>query len=113
MNRAKTICNRIVATFLSSALAVVGGSSLLNAFTENNISVLQSALLAGIIAVAQVVERLARASLDGRLTWADINQAFLPWKPTEPVGKPATPAEQAPKKQAAKPVSNPVKKTTK
>jgi len=36
----------------------------------------KSALLAGFAAVAQVVERLARASLDGNLTREEINQAF-------------------------------------
>lgn len=80
MNKLKDIVGRIVATFLSSALAIVGGSSVLNAFTKQDISVLQSALLAGLAACAQVVERLARASLDGTLTKDEINQAFLPTK---------------------------------
>ena len=37
----------------------------------------KAAALAGFAAVAQVVERLARASLDGKLTSAEINEAFL------------------------------------
>ncbi len=74
------IAGRIVATFLTSALSIVGGSSVLNAFTENDISVLQSAALAGLAACAQVIERLARASLDGKLTKEEINEAFLPSK---------------------------------
>jgi hypothetical protein len=80
MNKAQDIFGRIVATFLSSALAIVGGSSVINAFTENDISIFQSAGLAGIAACAQVVERLARASLDGTLTSQEINDAFLPTK---------------------------------
>jgi len=83
MSKAKDILGRIVATFLSSALAIVGGSSVLNAFTKQDISVLQSALLAGLAACAQVIERLARASLDGTLTKAEINEAFLPIKGSE------------------------------
>ena len=77
------ITGRIVATFLTSALSIVGGSSVLNAFTEQDISVVQSACLAGLAACAQVIERLARASLDGRLTKEEINQAFLPTKGEE------------------------------
>lgn len=83
MSKAKDILGRIVAQFLSSALAIVGGSSVLNAFTDQDISVLQSALLAGLAACAQVIERLARASLDGNLTKAEINEAFLPSKNTQ------------------------------
>ncbi len=74
------IAGRIVATFLTSALSIVGGSSVLNAFTEQDISVIQSAALAGLAACAQVIERLARASLDGKLTKEEINEAFLPSK---------------------------------
>lgn len=77
------IAGRIVATFLTSALSIVGGSSVLNAFTEQDISVIQSACLAGLAACAQVIERLARASLDGKLTKEEINQAFLPTKGEE------------------------------
>lgn len=78
MNKLQDIFGRIVATFLSSALAIVGGSSVMNAFTDTDISILQSAGLAGIAACAQVIERLARASLDGTLTSQEINEAFLP-----------------------------------
>jgi FtsH-binding integral membrane protein len=80
MKKFINIANRIVATFLTSALSIVGGSSVLNAFTDNDISVLQSACLAGFVACVQVVERLAKASLDGALTYTEINEAFLPTK---------------------------------
>ena len=80
MNKLISIANRIVATFLTSALSIVGGSSVLNAFTDNDISLIQSACLAGVAACAQVIERLAKASLDGALTYTEINEAFLPTK---------------------------------
>ena len=80
MKKFINIANRIVATFLTSALSIVGGSSVLNAFTDNDISLLQSACLAGVAACAQVIERLAKASLDGALTYTEINEAFLPIK---------------------------------
>lgn len=71
MKKLQDIFGRIVATFLTSALGIIGGASLLG-----DISMLKAAALAGFAAVAQVVERLARASLDGKLTMAEINEAF-------------------------------------
>lgn len=78
MSKLTDIAGRIVATFLTSALGIIGGSSILNAFTKQDISVLQSALLAGFTACAYVIQRLAEASLDGKLTKKEINEAFLP-----------------------------------
>ena len=72
MKKLQDIFGRIVATFLTSALGIIGGASILG-----DISVAKSAALAGFAAVAQVIERLARASLDGKLTSAEINEAFL------------------------------------
>ena len=72
MKKATDIAQRILATFLTSALGIMGGASLLG-----DISVAKSAALAGFAAVAHVVERLARASLDGKLTTSEINEAFL------------------------------------
>jgi hypothetical protein len=66
------IAGRIVATFLTSALGIIGGASVLG-----DIPIWKSALLAGFAACAQVIERLARASLDGNLTREEINEAFL------------------------------------
>lgn len=74
--KAQQIAGRIVALFVTSALAMITGSSVINATTNSNITVLQSAALAGFSAIAQVVERLARASMDGNLTWAEIDEAF-------------------------------------
>jgi len=72
MKKIQDISGRIVATSLTSALGIIGGASILG-----DISVAKSAALAGFAAVAQVIERLARASLDGKLTTAEINEAFL------------------------------------
>jgi len=78
MKKATDIAQRILATFLTSALGIMGGASLLG-----DISVAKSAALAGFAAVAHVVERLARASLDGKLTTVEINEAFLGKAKTE------------------------------
>jgi len=72
MQKFTDIAGRIVATFLTSALGIIGGASLLG-----DISMLKAAALAGFAACAQVIERLARASLDGKLTKEEINEAFL------------------------------------
>ena len=72
MQKLTDIAGRIVATFLTSALGIIGGASLLG-----DISMLKAAALAGFAAFAQVIERLARASLDGKLTKEEINEAFL------------------------------------
>lgn len=80
MNKLTDILGRIVATFLISALGIIGGSSVINSLMDQDITVVQSALLAGLTACAQVIERLARASLDGKLTKEEINESFLPTK---------------------------------
>lgn len=72
MKKAQNIANRIVAVFLSSALAIVGGSAIL----APELSVFKAAALAGFAAVAAVVQKLASASLDGKLTLEEINSAF-------------------------------------
>lgn len=77
MAKASSILSRIVATFLTSALGIIGGAAVLG-----GISIYKSALLAGFAACAQVIERLAKASLDGVLTFEEINEAFLPTKKT-------------------------------
>ncbi len=71
-NKALNIAGRIVATFIVSALGIIGGAAIL----VPDVSVLQSALLAGFASCAQVIERLARASLDGVLTYEEIGDAF-------------------------------------
>jgi ABC-type uncharacterized transport system permease subunit len=66
------VFGRIVAVFLSSALAIVGGSALI----APELEIWKSAVLAGFAAVATVVQKLAQASLDGNLTMEEINDAF-------------------------------------
>jgi hypothetical protein len=68
----KTIILRIVATFSYSAMGIVGGASLLG-----DIPVWKAAVLAGIAAASQVVERLARSYADdGRISREEVDGAF-------------------------------------
>ena len=71
MKKAQEIAQRIVSLFLANALAIVTGSAIIG-----GIPVWKAAALAGFTAVAQVVERLARASVDGTLTAEEIHEAF-------------------------------------
>jgi hypothetical protein len=65
------ILARIIAVFAASGLSVIGAGSVIG------ISATKAAILAGTLGVATVVERLARGFLDdGRLTAAEINEAF-------------------------------------
>lgn len=72
LKKTQDIFGRIVAVFLTSALGIVSGAAIL----APEISVWKSAMLAGFAAVADVVQRLAKASLDGSLTLSEINEAF-------------------------------------
>ena len=65
------IIKRIVAVFIAQALSILGAGSLVG------IDVYQSALLAGIMGVAHVVEMLARKYIDdGRLDLEEVNEVF-------------------------------------
>jgi hypothetical protein len=72
MKKIQDVGGRIVAVFLSSALAIVGGSAVI----APELELWKSAVLAGFAAVATVVQKLAQASLDGQLTAEEINEAF-------------------------------------
>jgi hypothetical protein len=72
MKKLQDVAGRIVAVFLSSALAIVGGSAVI----APELPIYKSAILAGFAAVATVVQRLAQASLDGNLSMDEINDAF-------------------------------------
>lgn len=72
LKKAQDIFGRIVAVFLTSALGIVSGAAVL----APEMPIYKSALLAGFAAVADVVQRLAKASLDGVLTFDEINEAF-------------------------------------
>lgn len=62
---------RIVAVFVASALATIGGASLLG------IDTWAAAALAGVMAVATVLEKLARNFVDdGKLEGDEINKSF-------------------------------------
>ena len=70
MAKLQNIMFRIVALFGSSALAAVAGGALIG------VELWKSAALAGIMACAQVVEKLLRFSVDGSLTKEEIELAF-------------------------------------
>jgi hypothetical protein len=68
---AKNIIWRILAVFAASGLGVLGAGAVVG------IDMLSAVFMAGILGVATVVERLARAFLDdGKLTLDEINAAF-------------------------------------
>jgi hypothetical protein len=72
MKKVQDVAGRIVAVFLSSALAIVGGSAVI----APELQIWKSAVLAGFAACATVVQKLAQSSLDGNLTMDEINDAF-------------------------------------
>lgn len=78
MKTATSILQRIISTFVVNAMAIIGGASIIG-----GIPVVKSALLAGVSACVTVVERLARASVDGNLTQAEIAEAFTGVVPRE------------------------------
>lgn len=67
----KNIIMRIIAVFAANGLAVIGAGAIAGISTAKAITV------AGLTAVAAVVEKLARAFMDdGKLTVDEINAAF-------------------------------------
>ena len=65
------IIARILATFVATALSVIGSGAVIGVPTW------QAAVMAGIGGVATVIERLARGFLDdGKLSKAEVNAAF-------------------------------------
>jgi len=67
----KNIFMRIVAVFAANGLAVIGAGAIAGISTAKAITV------AGLTAVAAVIEKLARAFMDdGKLTADEINAAF-------------------------------------
>jgi hypothetical protein len=72
MKKFQDVAGRIVAVFLSSALAIVGGSAVI----APELQIWKSACLAGFAACATVIQKLASSSLDGNLTMDEINDAF-------------------------------------
>jgi hypothetical protein len=67
----KNILFRIIAVFAASSLSVLGAGAVVG------IDLISAVFMAGIIGVASVVEKLARAYLDdGKLSMTEINDAF-------------------------------------
>jgi len=65
------ILMRILAVFAASGLSVLGAGAVVG------IDTVQAVFLAGLLGVASVIERLARAFLDdGKLSLTEINEAF-------------------------------------
>ena len=65
------VLKRIIAVFIAQGLSILGAGSLVG------IDVYQSALLAGIMGVAHVVEMLARKYIDdGIITLEEVNEVF-------------------------------------
>ena len=66
-----SLIGRIVALFLVSALTTIGAGAIIG------IDTLQTAILAGVMGVANVVEDLSRGYLnDGKLSKKEIDDAF-------------------------------------
>jgi hypothetical protein len=74
---AKDIAGRMVALFLVSSLGIITGSSVINAINpEQQMPLWYAAALAGFTAIANVVTKLAQASLDGKLSAEEVDEAF-------------------------------------
>jgi hypothetical protein len=71
MKKALDIAQRLTSLFMANALAIITGSAIVG-----GIPVWKAAALAGFTAVAQVAEKLARASVDGNLSTQEISDAF-------------------------------------
>lgn len=67
----KNVLWRILAVFAASGLSVLGAGAVVG------IDLISAVIMAGILGVASVVERLARSFLDdGKLSLDEINAAF-------------------------------------
>lgn len=72
----KDVAGRIVALFLTSSLGIITGSAIINQVSDQSMPVWYAAALAGFTAVADVVSKLAKSSLDGKLDVAEVDAAF-------------------------------------
>jgi hypothetical protein len=74
----KKLIGRILALFIVSALTTIGAGAIIG------IDTLQTAILAGVMGIANVVEDLARGYLnDGELSQDEIDAAFTDNTPEE------------------------------
>lgn len=62
---------RASALFITSALGILSGAAIIG-----GVPAWKSALLAGFVSVAKVVEQLGRAGMNGQLTRKEIDEAF-------------------------------------
>jgi hypothetical protein len=68
---AKSIAKRIIAVFVASGLSVLGAGAIVG------VDLVSAVLMAGILGVASVVEKIARSFIDdGKLTMEEVNAAF-------------------------------------
>ena len=68
---------RVLATFVASALGVIGAGSVAGSVSGLEVPIWFSAVMGGIMAVAKVVELLSLAFLeDGKLSRDEIDAAF-------------------------------------
>lgn len=72
MKKVQDVTGRILALFLTNALGVITGASVI----APELEIWKAAALAGAVSVFKVVESLARASVDGTLTMDEIDAAF-------------------------------------
>jgi hypothetical protein len=72
MKKAQDVAGRIIALFLTNALGVITGASVI----APELELWKAAALAGAVSVFKVAESLARASVDGKLTMDEIDAAF-------------------------------------
>ena len=68
---------RLFSLFLASALPAIAGGAVIG------VSVAKAAMLSGIMACVQVIQKLAAASVDGDLTAEEIKEAFGNGKPAK------------------------------
>lgn len=69
---ATDVAVRIIALFLVSALGIITGAAII----APELEVYKSSILAGFSAIAGVAQKLAQAAIDGKLTAAEIDEAF-------------------------------------
>jgi hypothetical protein len=77
INVIKDVATRLIALFISSALGIITGTGVIQAFTDKvDIPMWFQALQAGGAAVALVVYDLSKALNDGKLTKEEVDKAF-------------------------------------
>ena len=75
--KALDLGQRLFSLFLANALPAIAGGAVIG------VSVAKAAMLSGIMACVQVIQKLAAASVDGDLTADEIKEAFGNGKPVK------------------------------